>query len=147
MATTAMLIRKPVAEVFSAFVNPDITTKFWFSKSTGKLEVGKQIVWIWDMYDVQIPVTVKEMLTNKMIIIEWGNDQTITTVKWEFTSLNDTNTYVTIMNSGFDIHSSHLINQISDSTKGFSFVLAGLKAFLEHGIQLNLIADAFPKGK
>jgi hypothetical protein len=25
-------------------------------------------------------------------------------------------------------------------------VLAGLKALLEHGIQLNLVADRFPKG-
>ena len=27
---------------------------------------------------------------------------------------------------------------------GFSLVLAGLKALLEHGIQLNLVADHFP---
>ena len=27
-----MLIRKPVHEVFEAFINPDITTKFWFTK-------------------------------------------------------------------------------------------------------------------
>ncbi len=25
-------------------------------------------------------------------------------------------------------------------------MLAGLKAFLEHGIQLNLVLDRFPKG-
>ncbi len=30
-----MLIRKPVAEVFEAFVNPDITSKFWFTKGSG----------------------------------------------------------------------------------------------------------------
>jgi uncharacterized protein YndB with AHSA1/START domain len=30
---TGMLIRKPVAEVFEAFVNPDITTQIWFTKS------------------------------------------------------------------------------------------------------------------
>ena len=35
---TGMLIRKPVAEVFEAFVDPDITTKFWFTKSSGRLE-------------------------------------------------------------------------------------------------------------
>jgi hypothetical protein len=42
MAKTGMLIRKPVADVFEAFINPDITTKFWFTKSSGRLEVGKQ---------------------------------------------------------------------------------------------------------
>jgi uncharacterized protein YndB with AHSA1/START domain len=44
-----MLIRKPVAEVFEAFVNPDITTKFWFIKSSGRLEAGKQVQWEWEM--------------------------------------------------------------------------------------------------
>jgi len=32
------------------------------------------------------------------------------------------------------------------STGGFTIVLAGLKALLEHNIQLNLVADRFPKG-
>ena len=35
--------------------------------------------------------------------------------------------------------------QIRDTTEGFTLVLAGLKAFLEHNIQLNLVADRFPK--
>lgn len=35
IAKAEMLIRKPVAEVFEAFVNPEITTKFWFTKSSG----------------------------------------------------------------------------------------------------------------
>ncbi len=34
---TEMLIRKPVAEVFEAFVDPEVTTKFWFAKSSGRL--------------------------------------------------------------------------------------------------------------
>jgi len=37
---TQLLIRKPVEEVFEAFVNPAITTKFWFTLSTGKLGGG-----------------------------------------------------------------------------------------------------------
>jgi uncharacterized protein YndB with AHSA1/START domain len=35
VAKTGMLIRKPVAEVFEAFLDPDVTTKFWFTKSSG----------------------------------------------------------------------------------------------------------------
>jgi len=38
-----MLIRKLVAEVFEAFVDPAITTRFWFTKGSGRLEKGKQI--------------------------------------------------------------------------------------------------------
>ena len=59
IAKTGMLIRRPVADVFEAFVNPDITTKFWFTKGSGRLEAGKQVQWDWEMYGISIPVAVK----------------------------------------------------------------------------------------
>jgi uncharacterized protein YndB with AHSA1/START domain len=34
-AKAEMLIRRPVAEVFEAFVDPAVTTRFWFTKSEG----------------------------------------------------------------------------------------------------------------
>lgn len=49
IAKAEMLIRKPVAEVFEAFVNPAITSKFWFSKGSGQLEAGKQVRRAWSM--------------------------------------------------------------------------------------------------
>jgi uncharacterized protein YndB with AHSA1/START domain len=30
--------------VFEAFVDPAITSKFWFTKGSGRLETGKQMV-------------------------------------------------------------------------------------------------------
>ena len=55
---TQMLVRKPVEEVFEAFVNPAITTKFWFTRSTGRLEAGKAVRWEWEMYGVSAEVRV-----------------------------------------------------------------------------------------
>ena len=40
VAKAEMLIRRPVAEVFEALINPTITTKFWFTRSSGRLEPG-----------------------------------------------------------------------------------------------------------
>ena len=54
-----MMIRKPIAQVFQAFVDPTITTKFWFTKSSGKLEENKTITWEWEMYNVSTEVKVK----------------------------------------------------------------------------------------
>lgn len=144
-AATGMLIRKPVEEVFQAFINPEITTQFWFTKSTGKLEAGKQIEWTWEMYNVSVPVLVKEIIPNEKIVIEWGNYSNMSTVEWTFKSLGEKGTYISIINSGFKGSVAEIVAQVSDSTKGFTFLLAGLKAFLEYGIQLNLVADAFPK--
>jgi uncharacterized protein YndB with AHSA1/START domain len=42
LARNSSLIRRPVADVLEAFVNPDITTTFWFTNSSGKLEAGKR---------------------------------------------------------------------------------------------------------
>ena len=52
VAKAQMLIRRPPAEVFEAFINPEITRKFWFTKSTGRLESGKHITWTWEMYEI-----------------------------------------------------------------------------------------------
>lgn len=138
-----MLIRKHVAEVFDAFIDPEITRNFWFTKGSGKLEFGKTVTWQWEMYDVSTKVIVKEIVKNKKISIEW--DEPSTTVDFNFYSLTSTTTYVVIRNYGFSQSGDDLLNIIKDSTGGFTTVLDGLKAYLEHKINLNLIADKFPK--
>jgi uncharacterized protein YndB with AHSA1/START domain len=146
VAKAEMLIRKPVAEVFEAFVDPEITSRFWFTKSSGRLEAGKQITWTWEMYNISVQVDVKEVEVNKRILIEWGNYGSMTTVEWIFTPYENDTTYVTIINSGFEGDGDKVVSDALDSKGGFTWVLAGLKALLEHNIELNAIADAFPKG-
>jgi uncharacterized protein YndB with AHSA1/START domain len=143
---TGMLIRKPVANVFDAFINPDFTTQFWFTKSSGRLEVGKQVQWEWEMYEVSAAVTAKIIEPNKRIVIEWPGYSGPTTVEWIFTPLEEDKTFVSISETGFLGSGDELVKQVTDSTQGFTLVLAGLKAFLEHNIQLNLVADRYPKG-
>ena len=146
VARTAMLIRRPVAEVFEAFINPHITTKFWFTKGSGRLEVGKQVQWDWEMYGISIPVTVKSIEPHKRIVIEWPGNGGLTTVEWLFRSRDDGSTFVSITNSGFTGDGDELVKQATDSTQGFTLVLAGLKALLEHNVRLNLVADRYPEG-
>ena len=139
---TQMLIRKPISIVFQAFIDPAITTKFWFTKSSGQLEVGKTVTWEWEMYNVSSGIQVKEFIPNKKITIEW--DDPTTTVDFEFTALTDNSTYVVIKNYGFSQTGDDLIEIIKNNTGGFTTVLDGLKAYLEFGIELNLIKDKFP---
>jgi uncharacterized protein YndB with AHSA1/START domain len=146
VAKAEMLIRKPPAEVFAAFIDPEITTKFWFTKSTGKLEAGKHIVWTWEMYDHSVDVEVNEIEANKRILIEWGNGGSMTAVEWIFTPYEGDKTYVSITNSGFQGDGDKVVRDALDSKGGFTWVLAGLKALLEHNLELNAIEDAFPKG-
>jgi len=140
-----MMIRRPVSEVFQAFIDPAITTKFWFTKSSGSLEKGKTITWSWEMYGVSDDIRVVEIVPNKIITIEWDNP--VTTVDFEFTAMSDDATYVVIKNYGFSQTGDDLIEAIKNNTGGFTTVLDGLKAYLEYGIELNLVGDKFPQIK
>ncbi len=143
---TGMLIRRPVAEAFEAFVNPDVTSQFWFTRGSGRLEAGKQVQWDWEMYDISVAVTAKVVDPDARIVIEWPGLRDPATVAWDFTSREDGSTYVEITESGYTGNGDELVTQVTGSTQGFSLVLAGLKAWLEHGIRLNLVADRYPEG-
>ena len=145
-AKTAMLIRRPVAEVFEAFVDPAITSKFWFTHGSGRLEAGKQVRWDWEMYDVSIPVTAKTIETNRRIAIEWPGYSVPTEVEWSFAPQNDGTTFVTVSEAGWTGSADQLVKYVADSTQGFTLMLAGAKALLEHKLRLNLTADRYPKG-
>lgn len=146
VAKAEMLIRRPVAEVFEAFIDPAVTSKFWFSRSSGRLEPGKQIRWHWDMYNFSVEVAVKSVEPNKRILIEWPAYGSPTTIEWTFTPRDDGTTFVSITNSGFSGEADEVAKQAIDATEGFAFVLAGLKALLEHNVRLNLVPDRFPGG-
>src|SRR5436190_19614019 len=103
---TQMLIRKPVATVFEAFIDPAVTTNFWFTKSSGKLEVGKKVTWEWEMYNASANIFVKEITPNQQISIEWG--EPATTVDFEFTPITDEVTIVVIKNYGFNLEGDKL---------------------------------------
>ena len=146
MTKTGMLIRKPAAVVFRAFVDPTITTQFWFTKSSGRLEVGRTVEWEWEMYNISVPVTATTIEPHRRLVVEWPAYGGRTTVEWLFEEQADGTTFVRITESGFTGDGESLVTQVTNSTQGFSLVLAGVKALLEYNIRLNLVADRFPKG-
>jgi uncharacterized protein YndB with AHSA1/START domain len=140
-AKAEMLIRRPVAEVFAAFVDPAITTRFWFTHSSGKLVEGEEVRWEWPIYGAVARVDVKAIEADRRILIEWP-----TPVEWLFTARTPDTTFVSIVCSGFGGPERAVVSQALDSLAGFTLVLAGAKAWLEHGIELNLVTDHNPDG-
>ena len=134
-----MLIRKPPQEVYEAFADPAATTRFWFTRSTGRLEPGATVTWYWDMYGVSAQVNVIATEPSRRVAIEWP-----TPVEWVFEPRDRNMTLVKIKTSGFTGADDEQVARAIDNVGGFSFVLASCKAFLEHGIDLNLIADHDP---
>ncbi|MGE5430789.1 MAG: SRPBCC family protein [Syntrophomonadaceae bacterium] len=138
-----MLIRKPVEEVFQALIDPELTKNFWFTKGSGKLRVKEPVTWQWEMYNVSVTVVPIEIIKNEKIAFEWGDTPLL--VEFRFQTLSANSTYVTVTECGYNKSGDELLSAIKDSTGGFTTVLDGLKAFMEHGINLNLIADKYPK--
>jgi uncharacterized protein YndB with AHSA1/START domain len=143
-AKVGMLIKRPASDVFEAFVNPGITTKFWFTKSTGRLDGNKQVRWDWEMYGVHSDVEVEALEPNRRIAIKWSGYGTPNRVEWRFTDRADGTTYVEIENTGFSDAEGDVAAQAVSSTEGLAYTLAGAKAWLEHGLRLDLVPDKFP---
>ena len=146
VAKTAMLIRRPVAEVFAAFIDPAVTSKFWFTRGSGPLEPGTTVTWHWDMYGFSTEAKTIEIEPDRLILVEWIADDSSTRIEWRFFPRPDGTTFVSITNSGFSGSGDDVAQHAIASTEGFTFVLAGAKAWLEHGIELNLVPDRFPEG-
>jgi uncharacterized protein YndB with AHSA1/START domain len=145
-AKAEMLIRKPVSEVFEAMVNPDITSKFWFTKGSGRLEEGKTIEWVWEMYDFKQSVYVHQIEQNNFISLTWSATNVKTTVEITFTPKNASSTFVSIIEKGWNADDGKLFQYLVGNTEGWALVLSALKALLEHNVVLTVVADRYPDG-
>ena len=56
-----VLIRRPPHDVFEALADPSITTTFWYTKSSGRMEEGAELTWEWEMYKASGNVWVHEV--------------------------------------------------------------------------------------
>ncbi len=139
-ASARMLIRCPVAEVFAAFADPAVTSRFWFTRGSGRLEPGARIRWDWEMYGVGTDVLVKAIEPGRRILIDWDTADDPTEVEWLFEARGG-DTSVTVENRGFEDSPAGVARAL-DSTGGFNLVMAAAKVWLEHGIDPRIIEDA-----
>lgn len=152
VVTSGMLIRKPAGEVFEAMVNPDITSEFWFTRGSGRVEAGKTIEWEWGQFGVKDTVDIVEVIPDRFISLNWQPGELTTTVEIHFEPISDTSTFVRIIEKGFwnsspseDDALDDKINLMLGQTGGWTLVLASMKAWLEQKLDLNLIADHNPQ--
>lgn len=138
-----MIIHRPAPEVFEAFVDPAVMTKFWFPRASGRLEEGKEVKWFvgTDADAFEIIVRVKEVQKPHFLHIEWGSDGVFTDVRWDFESTSDGQTVVRICESGFHGDQHEVIRTALDSTGGFNQVITAAKALLEHNTRINVVED------
>jgi len=144
-AKAQTMIRAPVAKVFEAFVEPAVTTRFWFSKASGPLRAGETVRWDWEMYGAGDDIHVHAVEAGKSIVYDWGGEGTLSRVEMTFSALDDGQTFVEVINKGFHGDAESVVAQALDSNGGFTTVLCAAKVWLEHGINARLIEDKYPQ--
>ena len=90
------------------------------------------------MYNISIPVTAKIIEPDKRIVIEWPGYSGPTGVQWTFARQEDDTTFVSITEAGFIGDGDELVKQVTDSTQGFTLVLAASKRSLSTTSDLTL---------
>src|SRR5262249_32424786 len=70
-AAVGMLIRRPPATAFDALADPAVTTRFWYTKSTGPMTEGAELTWAWEMYGASAAVRVLEVEPGRRIRYAW----------------------------------------------------------------------------
>ncbi len=138
-----MLIRRPPAEVFRAFADPAVTTRFWFARSSGTMTQGADIRWDWARPGWSTRVTVKEVQENRRIVFDW-NEVDPTTVELRFTPRGRDATYVQVTETGLIGDGDEIVSRVVGSATGFTNVLCAVKALLEHDVVLTAVLDRHP---
>lgn len=146
-----MLFRVPVNQVFEAMTNPEITTKFWFTKSSGHIKAHTTLEWEWGWFGVKDTVYIQDVTSNEYISLQWKLGDLTTNVEMFFEEQSHNGTLLRIIEKNFwkgepsqDSRLNEKIDLMLGQNGGWYLVLSNMKAWLEFGIQLNLIADHNP---
>jgi uncharacterized protein YndB with AHSA1/START domain len=142
----ALQILKPVNEVFEAIVDPNKMSNYFISKSSGKMEEGKQIMWQFPEFDMEFPIRVGKITKNKYISYFWDAEGSELLVEMTLTPKGEGSTLVTVTEKGRNNDEAG-IKWLKGNTEGWANFLACLKAYLEYRINLRKGAFDFLSDK
>jgi uncharacterized protein YndB with AHSA1/START domain len=133
----SLKIRKPVAEVFDAVIDPKTLSGYFVQSSTGPLIQGATVKWRFAEAPDPFDVVVREVVANERIVLEWpGGRSYRTRVEMLFKPLDDANTMVTISEEGWRVEQEG-IQLPCGNAGGWMHMMCSMKALLEYGIHLR----------
>lgn len=133
IAKATIQIQKPIEEVFEGIVNPEKMINYFISESNGRLETGKELIWKFPEFPIEVPVKDIQIEINRSISYVW-DPETVVTIILEAQS--DKSTVVKVTEDGKTFSEKNLKWAIGN-TEGWANFLACMKAYLEYGIQLR----------
>lgn len=136
---TQLKIRRPVAEVFEAVVNPAKLSSYFVSSASGPLVEGKTVQWSFaEAGDKVFDIEVREVVTNERIVFEWPtmSGEYLTRVEMVFKPLDGGAAMVQISESGWRPDEAG-VKASYGNAGGWMHMLCCLKARLEYDINLR----------
>lgn len=136
---TQLKIRKPVAEVFEAVVNPAKLSGYFVSSASGPLVEGKTVQWTFkEAGDKPFDVIVREVAKDERIVFEWpaNSGDYLTRVEMVFKPLDGGDTMVLISESGWRPDAAGIKDSYGNAG-GWMHMMCCLKARLEYDINLR----------
>jgi uncharacterized protein YndB with AHSA1/START domain len=134
---TQIGISRPPDVVFDAIVDPAKMSNYFISRSSGRMEEGKTLIWEFPEFDVKIPVRVGRIEKDRYVSYYWEADNKqdlLVEITLEPFKVNSTLVTVTEKSRPND---SDGIRWLKGNTEGWANFLACLKAYLEYGINLR----------
>ena len=146
-------VSRPVEQVFDAVADPtQLSSYFTTGGASGRLETGKTVTWDFHDFPGAFPVEVDEVVPNERIVLRWeaaegeqvcsGGEIDIkpagyqTTVTMTFKPTDDGRTLVEIEERGWR-ETEKGLQASYGNCMGWSQMLAALKMWVEHGINLR----------
>jgi uncharacterized protein YndB with AHSA1/START domain len=130
-----MLVRRPAAEVYAAFADPEQVVRFWLASASGPLETGATVHWAFKVAGAETDVEVVAAHPGELLDLRWDEGQP---VRVELEARGE-HTLVAVRVAEVDRARAAI-----DLASGFTLVLASLKLWLEHGIAGELMYDKHP---
>jgi uncharacterized protein YndB with AHSA1/START domain len=136
-------VSQPVSQVFDAVADPkQLSSYFTTGGASGRLESGATVMWDFADFPGAFPVEVDEVIKDQKIALRWdANDPSAPSkyklnVTMTFKPTDDGRTLVEIEEKGWHDSEGGLKASYMNCM-GWSQMLAALKMWMEHGINLR----------
>ncbi len=141
--TVSGRVARPCADVYEAIADPaQLSQYFTTAGARGRLDSGTTVTWDFADFPGAFPVRVVDAAPPRRIVIEWDSEAATsasgtTTVVFELEPIDDdTRTLVTITESSWTVTPQGL-GAAMGNCQGWTGMLAALKAWVEHGVNLR----------
>jgi uncharacterized protein YndB with AHSA1/START domain len=139
-----MQIQRPVHQVFESIINPDKMSYYFIAKSTGPMEEGSELIWLFPESDKECPIRVGKIKKDKYVSFYWMMDEIELLVEMNLKEMDNNSTLVTITEKSRDNDEAGL-KWLSHNSFGWANFLTCLKGYMEYKINLRKGAFDFMK--